>query len=175
MEKPIKVLKKLHAVQKDVEYMQKGGRNSAQNYSFLSERQITERFKELFEKHGIFFHYSSTITATRTTPSGKQTLTDVLVEYKFIDVESGESIEGQAVGQGTDANDKGVYKAVTGAIKYIFMKTFLIPTGDDPEEDSKDPALKRRTATRSVMHGLSPTERNDAPFHSGYPKDDDED
>jgi hypothetical protein len=28
-----------------------------------------------------------------------------------------------------------VYKAITGAVKYIFMKTFQISTGDDPEKD----------------------------------------
>jgi hypothetical protein len=34
--------------------------------------------------------------------------------------------------------DKGVYKALTGSEKYFLMKAFLIPTGDDPEKESKD-------------------------------------
>src|SRR5699024_6730814 len=36
---------------------------------------------------------------------------------------------------GQDAGDKAVYKAITGATKYALMKVFMIPTGDDPEQD----------------------------------------
>jgi hypothetical protein len=129
---------KLHAIQRDVTYMAKEGRNTAQGYKFLGEAQITETFKALLEKHGVFFGYSSEIKDIRLSPSGKQTLTGVEVKYRFVDVESGDFIEGVAAGQGTDTGDKGVYKAITGAIKYIFMKTFLIPTGDDPENDTKE-------------------------------------
>src|SRR4029079_18402967 len=32
-------------------------------------------------------------------------------------------------GYGDDAGDKGVYKALTGAEKYLLMKTFLVSTG----------------------------------------------
>jgi hypothetical protein len=39
------------------------------------------------------------------------------------------------IGEGQDAGDKGPYKAMTGAQKYALMKTFMIPTGDDPEAD----------------------------------------
>ena len=136
------IANKLHNIQKKVSYMAKGGLNSAQGYKFLSEAQITEQFKPLLEEAGVLFIYTSKITSTSPTPSAKQTLTNVEVIYEFFDVMSGESIAGVASGQGTDPSDKGVYKAITGAIKYIFMKTFLIPTGDDPENDSKDAKTK---------------------------------
>lgn len=135
------LLKKLAEVQKEVGYMKKGGKNTSQGYKYLSEAQIADKFKTLLEEHGIFFVYSSEITNTYPSPSGKQTVTDVKVHYQFVDVDSGEVLEGFAAGQGSDATDKGVYKAITGAVKYIFMKTFLIPTGDDPENDGK-PAKK---------------------------------
>lgn len=167
-----KLLAKLHEIQKEVEYMQKDGRNSAQGYNFLSERQITETFKGLLEKHGILFYYSSTIKSVEPTPSGKQVRTDVEVQYAFVDVETGESHSGVAAGQGTDANDKGVYKAITGAIKYVFMKTFMIPTGDDPEEDTKEERKENRAkaAKSDKDYGTSrgeedyPSNRNDVPF-----------
>lgn len=128
---------KLHAIQKEVGRMSKDGRNTNQNYDFLSESQISETFKGLFEKYGVFFTYSSSIEEVRPSPSTKQLITDVMVHYEFIDLDTREKHEGFAVGQGSDATDKGVYKAITGAVKYIFMKTFLIPTGDDPEKDVK--------------------------------------
>jgi hypothetical protein len=54
------------------------------------------------------------------------------------------------VGEGQDAGDKAVYKAMTGALKYCLLKTFLIPTGDDPERDetpAKPPAPKSAPPT----------------------------
>ncbi len=166
-----KILGKLLAVRKDVEYMQKEGRNSAQGYNFLGEAQITAQFKELFDKHGIIFWYESKINDVRANASGKQILTGVEVSYQFIDAESGEFIGGTAAGQGTDGNDKGVYKAITGAIKYIFMKSFLIPTGDDPENDTREEKTKAKKKEQAD-YGSTPTERNDVPFGG---KDEDED
>lgn len=166
------ILKKLAAVRGDVAYIQKGGRNAAQGYSFLSERQITELFKELFDKHGVMFTYSSVITGSMETPKKTQIITNVRVNYAFIDVETGEVLGGSAAGQGADSGDKGVYKAITGAIKYVFMKTFLIPTGDDPEEDTREEktVAKGKAAKRDRDYGSSygdgepATKRNDTPF-----------
>jgi len=143
---PTKLLKKLGELSKEVGYMAKEGRNTGQGYNYLSEAQIAEKFKELLEKHEIYFYVSSEITNVQPSPSGKQIITDVLVTYRFIDIKTGEYIEGTAAGQGSDATDKGVYKAITGAVKYIFMKTFLIPTGDDPENDSKGSGTIRGTS-----------------------------
>lgn len=164
------ILKKIAAVRKDVGYIQKGGRNASQNYSFLSERQITELFKELFDKHGVVFTYSSAITDVRVSPKGTQLITAVKVNYAFMDVDTGEVLGGVAAGQGADPGDKGVYKAITGAIKYVFMKTFLIPTGDDPEDDSKEEKkeTRKRIKKTEVQYGTSlgeyPSDRKDVPF-----------
>lgn len=151
-----KIAAKLNEIQKEVGYMQKGGKNEAQGYKFLSDAQIMEKFNELFQKNKVLFTYASRITGTQPTPSGKQTLTNVEVDYEFLDVESGENIFGTAAGQGTDPGDKGVYKAITGAIKYVFMKTFLIPTGDDPENDSKEPATRKVVRTGAIDYDKPP-------------------
>ncbi len=155
-----KIAKKLNAIQAEVGYMAKGGKNEAQGYKFLADAQIMDKFNELFQKNKVMFLYSSKITGTQPTPSAKQTLTNVEVIYEFYDTESGESIAGVAAGQGTDPSDKGIYKAITGAIKYIFMKTFLIPTGDDPENDSKEPKAKTSATDKP-------------PFGKGSEEDDD--
>ncbi len=148
--------------------MQKGGTNTAQGYKFLSDAQIMEKFNDLFQKNGIVFTYGSKITGTQPTPKNTQTLTNVEVSYEFLDVESGEAISGVAAGQGTDTGDKGVYKAITGAIKYVFMKTFLIPTGDDPENDSKEPSAR---TTKVVRTGA--VDYDKPPFGKGSDEDSD--
>lgn len=54
-------------------------------------------------------------------------------------------------GYGDDAGDKGIYKAITGGVKYMLMKTFQISTGDDPEGDeSTDKRAAAREADRPV-------------------------
>lgn len=131
-----KILTKLSEIQSEVERMEKDGTNQFQNYKYLSETQLTYQMKTLFDKHKVLFTYSSEITNHFPVgKEGKQMVTEVKIKYRFYDSETGEFLEGEAAGQGADSGDKGIYKAITGAIKYIYMKTFNIPTGDDPEND----------------------------------------
>ena len=62
-------------------------------------------------------------------------VTFLMVTFKFEDGDSGETREVRIAGEGQDKGDKGVYKALTGATKYMLMKTFLVATGDDPEDE----------------------------------------
>lgn len=126
--------------------MPKEGYNDFNKYNYLMEAQVTTKIKELFDKYGVIFHYQSEITDVKEYQSmngGTQFLVTVKIPYAFYDVESGEKFDGIAYGQGADKGDKGIYKAITGAIKYIYMKTFNIPTGDDAEKES--PELKTTT------------------------------
>lgn len=132
------ILAKLHDIQSEVERMEKDGRNTFQNYNYLSETQVTLKIKELLDKHNVMFLpkeiTEKQVTEISPTSKGtKQYVTTVTVKYVFADVETGETYEGSIEGQGSDTADKGIYKAITGAIKYVYMKTFNIPTGDDPE------------------------------------------
>lgn len=126
----------------DVDYIQKDKRNSFFNYSYASEAAIKSKLHELLVKHGLLFMPTAATIANRTeytSDKGKHSfLTDVVLTYKFIDIDTGESIEAQVEGTGDDGADKGTYKAITGALKYALTSTFLIETGDDPEDDSKE-------------------------------------
>jgi len=62
-------------------------------------------------------------------------LTTVKLEVRFVDADSGEQYTSYFYGDGYDKTDKGLYKAITGALKYALLKTFLVATGDDPEKD----------------------------------------
>lgn len=139
--------------------MKKWWKNDLQNYSYFSDDQISEKFRKLFDEHGICFVYSSQITGCReispTWKWTKQFVTDVLVNYKFVDIENGSMIEWTACWSWNDTGDKWVYKAITGAVKYIFMKTFQISTGDDPEKDE----VKERKPKEKETE-----EKNDVPF-----------
>jgi hypothetical protein len=58
--------------------------------------------------------------------------------YTFADVDSGEEIIAKVAGQGLDPGDKAPYKAMTGALKYALLQSFLLATGDDPEDERTD-------------------------------------
>jgi hypothetical protein len=64
------------------------------------------------------------------------------------------------VGTGEDNSDKGTYKGITGGLKYILMKTFLIYTGDDPENaELKRQRRRRRESPRTRLQSLRPRRR----------------
>lgn len=150
-----KILQKIYNIQKSIDTMPKDGYNDFNRYNYLMEAQVTTKIKELMDREKVVFHYQSEVTETKEYQGAKgdtQFLVTVKIPYAFYDVESGEKLDGVVYGQGADKGDKGVYKAITGAIKYLYMKTFNIPTGNDPEKDS--PELKPKyqpTGTTTTM------------------------
>lgn len=85
-------------------------------------------------------------------------VTTLVVEYVLTDGDSGESIVCATVGQGFDSLDKGAYKAMTGALKYVLRQTFLIPTGDDAEApttvDDEEPTAGQRKLVKQMKESL---------------------
>ena len=57
------------------------------------------------------------------------------MNYRFVDARSGEELTVRVPGEGADAGDKAPYKAMTGALKYALLQSFLLSTGDDPEDE----------------------------------------
>ncbi len=75
--------------------------------------------------------------AGATTPSGKQAIATIAVTWQFTDSESGESITVMSAGTGADSTDKAVPKALTNALKYALLTSFIVPQGDDPEANHR--------------------------------------
>ena len=133
---------KLLEVSKAIKYLEKDKTNKMQGYSYLSEAKIKETIKKAFEDSGIIFNYSTESVreyeVSPTSKGTKQFCTIANGKYSFIDVDSDHELSGTWFGSGTDTGDKGLYKAITGGIKYVLNTNFLIPTGDDPENDSEN-------------------------------------
>lgn len=134
------ILKKLSAIMAEAEYIQKDAKNAHGGYKYASEKAIKETLHPILAKHGVVFQLNCTAPVVLA-----DTKTQYLpVEYVFWDSESGESLSGNFVGSAHTRDEKAHYAAITGAIKYILTSTFLIPTGDDPEND-KNEAKKGET------------------------------
>ena len=138
----MELIKKLIEVSKAIGYLQKDKRNTGQNYNYLSEAKIKETIKAEFEKQGIVFNYSTEdvreYEISPTQKGTKQFNTIAKGTYQFMDSDSKNVLSGTWFGSGSDTGDKGLYKAITGGIKYVLNTNFLIPTGDDPENDGKN-------------------------------------
>jgi hypothetical protein len=164
--KPKSLAAKLAEVMAAVERIPKRGRNTFHNYEYATEADIVAAIrKELAERKVILL--PAVLDETRVPVGEKGShLTTLSLEFEFLDGESGESIRKPWKGYGTDKDDKGGYKAMTGGEKYFLLKTFLIPTGDDPEADkgqerdrgeSRRPQARTRGSSDSTPVGARPS------------------
>ncbi len=130
------ILPKMQAILDDFEYMRKIGKNTYSNYTYLMERQVTEQLKKLCSTYKVFTHVISQKEVLKYDLN-KNVISEVEVVLRYVCTETGQFITSVGMGKGADTLDKDMNKAITAAIKYIHMKNFNIPTGDDPEADSK--------------------------------------
>ena len=143
-----KVAAKIAEVMQNVDYLQKDGRVAygSTRYSYLSEEKITSEMREAMLKAGLVIYPARMEVVNQqdvSTKTGQARVINILVTYRVQDIDSEEFIEVQALGEGMDAGDKAVYKAMTGAFKYAQRQAFMIPTGDDPDKVSSDELVGR--------------------------------
>ena len=124
---------KLAEVMAEVSRVPKRGHNDFQNYDYVMEADLSDAVREKLAERGVIV-IPEVISHTRGADDKVDT---VMVKFTFHDSTSDKSLSVTMPGSGYDKGDKGVYKAITGATKYFLMKTFLIPTGDDPESDTR--------------------------------------
>lgn len=132
MTNKVGLYQKMLAVYRAVDYLQKDDHVSYKNtnYKAISEEKVTSAVrKALVENNLIVFPIEQ-----EHKKDGN--LTTVNVKYKIVDCETGEYEILVSSGTGVDTQDKGVGKAMTYAFKYLFLRTFAIPTGEDPDKIS---------------------------------------
>jgi len=129
---------KLAKIYEAVGYVQKTGTNAAQGYKYVQAAEVAATVREQLSKLNVIMTPTNIdVVSEGQTPSGKQVLLTLRFTWTLTDGDTGETITWQSVGTGSDATDKAAYKAATGALKYALLTGFLIPTGDDPENDSQ--------------------------------------
>lgn len=127
------IYEKIAAIMQDVQYLAKDDHVSfgSTSYKALSEEKVTSIMRAEMLKHKLVVFPVSQI-ANR---AGNITHVDVV--YRMVNVENPEeSIEIASCGDGADTQDKGSGKAMTYAFKYMWLRTFALPTGEDPDKVS---------------------------------------
>jgi hypothetical protein len=131
---------KLAEVRRRVGYIQKRGHNERFNYNYVTAADIAGSIGDILSELGVVvIPCLENITYESATGRGETTrMARVVMAYTFSDVDSGEEIVAKVAGQGLDSGDKAPYKAMTGALKYALLQSFLLATGDDPEDERAD-------------------------------------
>jgi ERF superfamily len=151
---------KLAEVRRRIGYIQKRGHNERFNYSYVTAADIAGSVGDLLSELGVVVIPSlENITYESTTGRNETTrMARVVMAYTFSDVDSGEELIAKVAGQGLDTGDKAPYKAMTGALKYALLQSFLLATGDDPEDERMDtrltPSGSDRPITPEEIHEL---------------------
>lgn len=135
-----KIAKKLVAVMNECSHVAKNGINSFHNYKYATAEDVLQKVNESLTKNKLASIVCPTLESMVDVTNLKgntEHLATVSVQVHIIDSDSGESVDLFGIGSGQDAGDKAVMKAQTAAIKYAFMLSLCIATGDDPEVDGK--------------------------------------
>ena len=147
-----KVAKKFVEVMRECSHVAKNGTNDFHRYKYATAADVLEKVNASLTKHGLASVVIPTLLSVQevTTAKGNiERLATVEVTVILIDSESGESLTLKGLGSGQDAGDKALAKAQTMALKYCYLSSLAIATGDDPEADSK---------TDDAMHFKPPLE-----------------
>ena len=131
---------KLVKIMADCAYVQKNGLNDFHHYRFATASDVLEKVNASLVKNNVASVVVSELTdmVDTTNQSGKiEHLATVKTSLTLIDCDSGESLTLIGLGSGADVGDKAIMKAQTASLKYAYLMSLAIATGDDPEADSQ--------------------------------------
>lgn len=134
------IAKKLVLIMGECSHVAKDGFNDYHKYKYASAAGVLETINAALVKHKVASVVTPTILSSFDVTNAKGNIehqVTVGCNILLIDSESGESMDLYGIGTGQDAGDKAVMKAETAAIKYAYLLSMAISTGDDPEADTK--------------------------------------
>lgn len=149
-----KIAKKLVAVMSECSHVGKNGLNSYHQYKYATAEDVLCKVNEALTKNklaSVVTPALDSVVDVVNLKGNKEHLATISVKIELIDSDSGESIVLQGFGSGQDAGDKAIMQ--TAAIKYAYMMSLCIATGDDPEADSKtdEAAMGKATVQKQVL------------------------
>jgi hypothetical protein len=133
------IYQRMNNVMKEISYVQKDGtvtiRTAGGSFSYkaVSHDAVTTAIRQAIVDNGIVVQITVP-EHTASADAGGYRLTELKVQARFINIDNpSEYIEYSAIGHGMDRGDKGPGKALSYAVKYIYLKAFLLATGEDDE------------------------------------------
>lgn len=129
------IYEKMQAIMDAVQYLAKDGNVEfgKTRYKAMTEEKVTATLRAQMVKQKLLVY------PIEQSWNRQGQITHVDVKYRIVNVEApDEYIEVVSCGDGADTQDKGSGKAMTYAFKYMWLRTFAIPTGEDPDKISSE-------------------------------------
>lgn len=148
----------LCAIRSEIDTVQKNGNNTFHRYKYATANDIFHEVRDTCSKHGLgIIPMGMADFQIQDKDKGGMVL---FGQMQFLLIApNGEQATASIPCAGEDKGDKSPYKAITGALKYLFISLFQIPTEDDPEKD-----------TRTLAKKQAFTNGNSAPQQAAKPK-----
>lgn len=136
-------------IDKDKEVKMKGG-----GYGYISHDAVTAAVRVQMIKHGIAVHP----TVTGHEINGNRTECKVKIDFVNIDAPD-DRMAVDVLGYGVDSSDKGPGKALSYAVKYAYMKVFMLNSADDVEAETivHDPQAARQSDVAAAQNEANKT------------------
>ena len=126
------LFKKMTQVMGELHAIPALGKHPTFGYSFIRNDDVMDATRTLLAKHGIAFFFAAVDVHQEPLSKGYHSV--VKGTATFGDADTGAFYTVPWAGEANDTQDKSVSKAMTMAVKYGLIKTFLIPIGDaDPD------------------------------------------
>ena len=159
-DKKLNLHQKILEVMKAIEYLNKDDavEYKTTRYRAMSEEKVTTTVRKELVKQGIVVYpieQSVEKDGNITTTNTKYRMVNIDDPSDYIDLASS--------GQGADTQDKGVGKAMTYSFKYLLLRTFAIPTGEDPDKIASD-KIDDDTAVDKIKRLIMETDTDTAVF-----------
>lgn len=126
------VYQRVLGIMSELSYIQKGDKQVNNQYRFVGHDQVTAKIHPLSVKYRVLM----IPTVDKHSQEGNRTTVDQIVH--FINVDKPEDqFSINTFGYGVDPADKGPGKAMSYAFKLAALKTLMLETGEDPDQDQK--------------------------------------
>ena len=160
---------KLVQVYTAIDHIEKKGENEKQNYRFVRSADVLRAVRNEFAKLKIWAQTNFDVLGSYEIPTrsgNPMHAARVKATIVLHDAESSESFQISGLGDGADSGDKGIYKAMTGAVKAALRNSALIPDEADPEADE---SVDYATDYTDAPPPFSPPPRRAAPSREELP------
>lgn len=111
------------------------------NYEYLSEEEIVKAARKILPAHGLTLVPVKMELVNKelyNSKHGNRMVNLLLCVTYRLSHTSGERVDCQAFGEGSDTGDKAANKAMTGAFKYVLRQIYMIAGGIDPDKTASE-------------------------------------
>ncbi|MFE1767292.1 ERF family protein [Streptomyces angustmyceticus] len=139
-------------VMRDVRNVEKNGRNNSQNYSFRGVDDAIAALAQPLRDHGVFM--TPEVLDCESESRGKMNAVRMRVAFHFYGP-AGDSVRAVTMGEASDVADKASNKAMSAALKYALIHTFMIPVDAKSLDDGdRDHPVGHRSPADTYMERL---------------------